>query len=163
MTSGWYYAKAGATAGDEVGPLSWDELYLLAQTGTLDPRDIVWNPRLPRGMAAGMIPELFPGMQIPRTPAPVEPLQPPILDVEETFEEDDTLEPDEEHAETRSISDRGRRPESQSKRLPVFVLLLVVAIAAAGLTAYFLYFRDVGDTAPDQIGMSPTSSIVSCI
>jgi N-acetylneuraminic acid mutarotase len=59
MTSGWFYAKAGAPVGHEVGPLSWEELYVLAQRGTLGPGDLVWNPRLPRGVAAGQIPGLF--------------------------------------------------------------------------------------------------------
>lgn len=69
MTSGWYYAKAGAPVGQEIGPLSWQELYLLAQDGTLVPADLVWNPKLPRGVTAGQVPGLFPSLVIPESPA----------------------------------------------------------------------------------------------
>lgn len=68
LTSGWYYSKAGSSPGSEVGPLSWEDLYLLARAGTVEPNDILWNPRLPRGMAAGTLPELFP--DLPTDPAP---------------------------------------------------------------------------------------------
>ena len=72
MTSGWYYAKAGAAAGNEIGPLSWEELYLLAHGGTLAPADIVWNPRLPRGVTAGLVPGLFAAPMAPQA-TPVQP------------------------------------------------------------------------------------------
>jgi hypothetical protein len=68
MTSGWYYAKAGALAGHETGPLSWVELFMLAHEGTISPADIVWNPRLPRGVTAGLVPGLFPLPEVPRMP-----------------------------------------------------------------------------------------------
>jgi N-acetylneuraminic acid mutarotase len=79
MISGWYYAKAGASAGHEIGPLSWQELYLLALNGTLAPTDLVWNPKLPRGVAARQIPGLFPEPQSPVTP-PTQPApqMPPV-------------------------------------------------------------------------------------
>ncbi len=75
MTSGWYYAKAGAPAGHEIGPLSWQELYLLALDGALTPADLVWNPKLPRGVAAGQIPGLFPASQT-RVVLPVQAVAP---------------------------------------------------------------------------------------
>ena len=83
MTSGWYYAKAGAPKGHEVGPFSWEELYLLARDGTLAFEDLVWNPKLPRGIAAGTVPGLFHTSPVPeafpaQAPVPTEfvPLQP---------------------------------------------------------------------------------------
>ena len=80
MTSGWYYAKAGAPVGQEIGPLSWQELYLLAQGGSLAPSDLVWNPRLPRGVTAALVPGLFPSPATPEPPqaqttAPVPPVE----------------------------------------------------------------------------------------
>lgn len=86
--SGWYYAKAGAPVGQETGPLSWEELYLLARAGTVAPEDLVWNPKLPRGVTAGQMPGLFPSAQIPgpipqtipvRTPP--QPLVEPVVPV----------------------------------------------------------------------------------
>ncbi len=78
MTSGWYYAKAGAAAGNEIGPLTWEELCVLAHGGTLNPGDIVWNPRLPRGVTAGLVPGLFPALTGSQT-APVQPEPQPVL------------------------------------------------------------------------------------
>ncbi|NTV10342.1 MAG: DUF4131 domain-containing protein, partial [Zoogloea sp.] len=46
-------------------PLLPAELYVLAQVGRLAPGDLVWNPRLPRGVAAGQIPGLFPALVVP--------------------------------------------------------------------------------------------------
>jgi N-acetylneuraminic acid mutarotase len=75
MVSGWYYARAGTSAGNETGPLTWEELYLLAQAGTLAPADIVWHPKLPRGVTAGLVPGLF--ATPPEAPA-VQPVQRPM-------------------------------------------------------------------------------------
>ena len=74
MTSGWYYAKAGAPKGNEVGPFSWEELYVLARDGALSVEDLVWNPKLPRGIAAGSVPGLF---QVSPAPEPL-PAQTPV-------------------------------------------------------------------------------------
>ena len=86
MTSGWYYAKAGTSAGREIGPLTWEQLFMLAHGGTLAPADVVWNPKLPRGVTAGQIPGLFPTPEAPLTrpvpvvaqPAPL-PATPPVI------------------------------------------------------------------------------------
>jgi hypothetical protein len=78
MTSGWYYAKAGAAAGNEIGPLTWEDLCVLAHGGTLAPTDIVWNPRLPRGVTAGLVPGLFPVPLAPQATT-VQPAPQPIV------------------------------------------------------------------------------------
>ncbi len=55
----WYYSKAGA-AGQHTGPMSWEQLLSLAQTGALTAVDMVWNPQLPQWVPAEQIPGLLP-------------------------------------------------------------------------------------------------------
>jgi hypothetical protein len=195
MISGWYYAKAGAPVGHEIGPLSWEELYLLAQDGTLAPADLVWNPKLPRGVTAGQVPGLFASVAIPEpqpvaaaptlqlTPKialeepgepipPAEPVQPephaalpqpvePIAtetapayttasaaeDLEPLLVADDELSTEGSEALARVEPTGGEPPKpSRSVRhahLPWLIVLLAAAIAAAGLTMYFFYLRDL--------------------
>jgi hypothetical protein len=171
MTSGWYFAKAGASAGSETGPFAWEELYHLAQTGALQPTDLVWNPKLPRGVNAGLIPGLFPGFearQLPTIEQPfpqeametipervvVSPVPAPTPQTGPAQERptpsavvghiDDEVSVDEEPVEPHGRrSNRHKQPKSQGQtsRLPALVVLLVLVIAAAGVAAYFLYFR----------------------
>jgi TM2 domain-containing membrane protein YozV len=51
----WWYAK------DEqrLGPVSWDELKSMAQTGTLQPGDLVWKDGMPDWQAAIGVPGLM--------------------------------------------------------------------------------------------------------
>ncbi len=172
MTSGWYFAKAGATAGNETGPFAWEELYRLAQTGAIEPGDLVWNPKLPRGVAAGLVPGLFPEQPTSPTPVwqkpeetapaplteePPTPPTPPAPPVEDQalitdgpdalpaidgLEEETTVEGRSQEPPTRR-SRRSERPKSDKRtdRLPLLVVLLAFVIAAAGVAAYFLYFR----------------------
>jgi GYF domain 2/Domain of unknown function (DUF4352) len=60
-TADWYYSKAG----QQVGPLSWEQLLSLAQVGTLTPADFVWNPRLPQWTPAAQIPGLTTSAAVP--------------------------------------------------------------------------------------------------
>lgn len=171
MTSGWYFAKAGGQAGSETGPFEWEQLYQLARNGTVQPDDLVWNPKLPRGVAARLVPGLFQGLQASPTPvqkvwvdqapepAVPEPQTPNVADAPapqppqpaETALLDDfadlgsTKEPAEEPVEG-SAPRRHRQREraaadKQSNRLPLLVVLLVFVVAAAGVASYFLYFR----------------------
>jgi hypothetical protein len=60
MTSDWYYCRRGAPAGQQVGPLTWEQLYSQAQSGQFGPDDLVWNPQLPDWLPAAQIPGLVP-------------------------------------------------------------------------------------------------------
>ena len=70
MTSGWYYSKRGDPTGQRIGPLTWEQLYSLAQTGQLSSDDIVWNPQLPDWLLASQVPGLFPAAAAPAVQAP---------------------------------------------------------------------------------------------
>ena len=171
MTSDWYFAKAGAPAGSETGPFTWEQLYQLAKNGTVEPNDLVWNPKLPSGVMASLVPGLFqeldtpeaPVQQVwveqspvpitpeppaPETPTPTSPPSQPtgtpaptraalgeIEDIPSTQALAEESAP--ELTKRRATS----KPDGQSNRLPLLVVLLTFIIAACGVAAYFLYFR----------------------
>jgi hypothetical protein len=76
MASGWYYSKRGAVAGQQAGPLTWEQLYAQAQDGTLAPDDLVWHSELPDWLPAAQIQGLFPTPYPAQTPYSSAP-QPP--------------------------------------------------------------------------------------
>jgi hypothetical protein len=69
MSSGWFFLKAGAPAGQQVGPFTWQQLVAAAQTGALAPVDVVWHQSLPAWLPASQIQGLFP-YQWPAAMAP---------------------------------------------------------------------------------------------
>ncbi len=58
-TPSWYYAKTGAVDGQQVGPVSWEQLSSLVQTGALTSADLVWNPQLPSWVTVAEVPGLL--------------------------------------------------------------------------------------------------------
>lgn len=76
-TPSWYYSKAGVPGGPQVGPFPWEQLQSLAQTGTLSPADLVWNPQLPQWTPAVQIQGLFPAAAFPGTQPPYAPAPQP--------------------------------------------------------------------------------------
>jgi GYF domain 2 len=60
MTTGWHYAKQGALPGQQTGPLTWEELWALAQSGALAPADMVWHQTLPGWVPAADVSGLLP-------------------------------------------------------------------------------------------------------
>ncbi|MBN1630110.1 MAG: DUF4339 domain-containing protein [Thermoleophilia bacterium] len=68
--SGWYYLKAGAPAGQQMGPLTWQALVSAAQSGALTPADPVWHSTLPQWVPAGQVQGIFaPSVPAVQTPA----------------------------------------------------------------------------------------------
>ena len=65
LASGWYYSKSGDPGGQQVGPLTWAQLFSLAQAGMLTPYDAVWNPALPQWLPAAQVRGLFPAIVPP--------------------------------------------------------------------------------------------------
>jgi hypothetical protein len=66
-TPSWYYAKTGAVDGQQVGPVSWEQLVSLAQTGALTATDLVWNPQFPSWVTVTEVPGLL-APPMPRVP-----------------------------------------------------------------------------------------------
>lgn len=59
----WYYLKGG----QQIGPISWEDLFRAAQARQFGPPDMVWGPGLATWKPAGSIPGLF---TPPAAPAP---------------------------------------------------------------------------------------------
>jgi hypothetical protein len=57
--NGWYYLPGGAATGQPVGPLTWEQLYALARSGSLNPGDMVWHETMPQWAPAAQIGGLF--------------------------------------------------------------------------------------------------------
>ncbi len=71
MSSGWFYMKAGAPAGQQVGPFTWQQLVAAVQAGALAPADMVWHQSMPAWLPALQIQGLFPGYQNSAVTAPL--------------------------------------------------------------------------------------------
>ena len=54
----WYFFKAGSDAGLKAGPFSWEGLLQQAEKGTLEPKDVVWDPTA-GWQTAAKVPGLF--------------------------------------------------------------------------------------------------------
>ena len=63
--TGWYYTRAGSPGAQPTGPLSWEQLWSLAQAGSIAPADLVWNATLPQWLPAAQIPGLLPSAAPP--------------------------------------------------------------------------------------------------
>ncbi len=70
MSNGWYYLPGGAGAEQQVGPLTWEQLYSTRLSGSLQPTDMVWHPALPQWTPASQIQGLFPAAAPPPAAEP---------------------------------------------------------------------------------------------
>lgn len=62
----WYYLKGG----QQIGPVSWEDLFRAAQARHFGPPDMVWGPGLATWQPASTIPGLF-QPPAPAAPSPV--------------------------------------------------------------------------------------------
>ena len=120
MASGWYYSKRGASAGQQVGPLTWEQLYSLARSGSLAGDDLVWNPGLPEWLPAAQIAGLFPPVagSAAMSAQPMAPLP------------------------TSAQPGRPRR----SWLLPVLIPVIAIVLVGGGLGSYFAFWSGGGTT-----------------
>src|SRR5262249_1394904 len=65
MTEQWYYAKNG----QQLGPVSTETLQRLAETGQLQPSDLVWKEGMPSWAPAQLVRGVF-AEAVPVAPAP---------------------------------------------------------------------------------------------
>jgi hypothetical protein len=112
----WYFFKAGSDAGLKAGPFSWERLLKQADSGTLEPTDVVWDPN--SGWKTGaQVPGLFPSVP------------PPVM--EGTFSDILPLEP--------APGGRGR------SRIYWVSALVALVMVGGGLGAYFGFAGRDGD------------------
>jgi len=72
--TGWYYLDRTTGVDQQVGPLTWEQLYSLTAAGTLQPGDLVWHPALPQWTAAAEISGLVPTTPPVAPPAAAAPM-----------------------------------------------------------------------------------------
>jgi len=161
-TPSWYYAKTGAVDGQQVGPVSWEQLVSLAQTGALTASDLVWNPEYPSWVTVAEVPGL---------------LAPPLPEVEETPEESavppaippagarpGAIQPTARQAARPSAGydpflDEGEPSDFGSQRPWLRWGLIIGAVAVIGiiLGVYFGVIR--GGTEPTTT-LAPTTTVI---
>ncbi len=59
LQAGWHLLRRDEAQGQQQGPLSWQELFARAQSGSLRPDDLVWHPSYPTWTPAAQVPGLF--------------------------------------------------------------------------------------------------------
>ncbi len=138
MASGWYFLKRGAPAEQQVGPLSWEQIYSRGRSGAFGPDDLVWNPQLTNWLPAARIPGLFPA------PVPASAANPAATQ---------SYAPPQQYATPQAAR---RRP---AWLLPVIISLVAVIIVGGGVGS-FLALRGGSDSLlPDGIdGTIPTET-----
>ena len=116
MDSGWYYSKLGGPPGQQVGPISWEDLVSYSRAGALTPNDLVWNEQLGDWRPAAQIPGLF------SAPAPAA-----------------------APAGYAAPAAYGAAAPAKSRLLYWLIPLIVVILIGAGCGVYFGFFFHKGD------------------
>ncbi len=133
MATGWYMLKQGVIAAQQTGPYTWEQLYELTRTGTLQPGDLVWNAQMPSWLPAAQIPGLVAGAATPGEPAaassPSQRTAPPA-------------EPGTSPGPVYLTSPvPGQTPPSRPRKrkwlLPVLIPLVALIVVGGGLGAFF--------------------------
>jgi N-acetylneuraminic acid mutarotase len=134
----WYFLKGRARTGQQAGPFSLEQLGSLAEAGTLEPTDLVWNPQLSQWQLAAHSPGLFSAAASPGAPVGASAPPPPTAS-----------------GPTRSRS-----------WLPWLAPLLALIIVGAGLGVFFGFFRDndeqtAGDQTTTSLGVTTTAGVTT--
>jgi GYF domain 2/TPR repeat len=79
MSDNWYFAKGQ----DRVGPFSFDQLRQLVASGSIGPKDTVWNEGGAKWVPVNMVPGLQPSRNTEVDPAPVREFATSALDMGE--------------------------------------------------------------------------------
>jgi hypothetical protein len=149
MASGWFYLKPGEPAGQQAGPITWEQLWELARTGGLAPSDVVWHQDLADWKPAAEIPGLFPGATAAT----------PGQEVASAATRSSGAAPagsaSVRSAPTAAVNPSGRR---RSRLLWVIPLVVIVCVAV-GLGLYF-GLRG-GDKGPGTTGLTAGTSVVA--
>lgn len=132
--SGWYYWKQGAPAGQNQGPLSWEQLLAEARSGAVTPNDMVWAEQLGDWRPAGQVAGLFaaPPPQMLQTPAPPPP-PPPAM-------------PAYGYGSQGVYAPAVAAPHGKSRLLWILIPIVVVIVIGGALGAYFgIWYNRIDD------------------
>jgi len=160
-TPSWYYAKSGAVDGQQVGPVSWEQLFSLVQAGALNAEDLVWHPQFPSWVTVSDVPGLVAMPPLPKVQeSPQEPTRPPA--VQPTAPQQDIVQP--ATRQTGGVSpgydpffDDGEPGDFRSQRPWLRWGLIIGAVVIIGVIVgvYFGVIRE--GTAPTTT-LAPTTS-----
>ncbi len=161
-TPSWYYAKTGAVDGQQVGPVSWEQLASLAQTGALTATDLVWNPQFPSWVSVSEVPGLLPPALPMAEQAPQEPVRPPA--VQPTAVRPGAIQPAARQTVRPATGydpflDEGEPSDFGSQRPWLRWGLIIGAVAVIGIVVgvYFGVIR--GGTEPTSTSAPTTTAI----
>ena len=161
-TPSWYYAKTGAVDGQQVGPVSWEQLVSLAQTGALTATDLVWNPQFPSWVTVAEVPGLLAPPLPKAEEAPEEPPIPPP--VQPTAVRPGAVQPTSRQPTRSSVGydpflDEGEPSDFDGHRPWLRWGLIIGAIAVIGIIVgvYFGVIR--GGTEPTTT-LAPTTTVI---
>ncbi len=178
MASDWYYVKQGGPGegivGRQVGPFTWEQLYLRAEAREFGPDDLVWNPQLPDWFPATRVPGLFPAPAQPVAAAPPEPVaaaQPvappdPFAAMEATTVRPAGYQPAAYQPPVYQPPVYQPAPEPRPARrrswlLPVLIPLITLIVVGGGLGAYFGIWYDGDGPSGGPDGSTASSEITS--
>ena len=124
MSSSWYIYKDE----QQKGPISWDELYQKAQTGSMRPDDLVWTEGMEGWVQAETIEELF-----SVTPPPTQPPAPPPSEIPPSH--------------TGAIAGSKAKPALGKDRGRLFLVVagVLLLVAGAGYLAYNFLLSGASD------------------
>ncbi len=152
-TPSWYYARSGAVDGQQVGPVSWEQLVSLAQTGALTATDLVWNPQFPSWMAVSEVPGLLPpAPPPPPMPAPIQqPMTPPAV-------QPTAIQPVRPSAGYDPFLDDGEPSDFGSQRPWLRWGLIIGAVVVIGVIVG-VYFGAIKGCTETTTTLAPTTTI----
>ncbi len=167
-TPSWYYAKTGAVDGQQVGPVSWEQLVSLAQTGALNSTDLVWNPQFPSWVTVAEVPGLLAPPLPPLGATPPQIGRPPAVRpgaIQPTAVRPGAIQPAPKQAARPSSSydpflDEGEPSDFGAQRSWLRWAMAIGAVVVIGIVVgvYFGVIR--GGSTPPTTTMAPTTSVI---
>ncbi|MCL5736176.1 MAG: DUF4339 domain-containing protein [Actinobacteria bacterium] len=136
LGSGWYYSKLGGPPGEQVGPVSWEELVSLARSGLVASDDLIRSEQRAEWHPAGHLPGLF----SPAAPS-VLPSVPPSVPPSYAYPP-----PAPPVAAAAAPAPAGR-----SRLLLWLIPVIVVVLIGAGLGAYFGIWYGAGSSVTSAL------------
>jgi len=134
MATDWYYLPSGAATGQQVGPLTWEQLWALRSSGSLQATDLVWHPSMSQWTPAAQVQGLF--------PAPV-PNIPPAYQAG-AYQPGAYQQAPYQQAPYQQAA---RRPSMLAWLLPLIALVII----GAGLGTYFGFFYDKDEAGSENL------------
>ena len=150
--TGWYYLQGGPGGGQQVGPLSWEQLYGLCSSGSVRPTDMVWHSTMPQWAPAGQVQGLFPaaaGYQAPYQQAPYQ--QAPYAQT--PYQQGPAYQAPYQQAPYQQgwAGAGGYQAPKRRSALTWLIPLIALIVVGAGVGVYFGVFYHKGETGSKNV------------